>query len=90
MDATTLEYMGAIAGVTGTILIAMNTAASKWAWPIWVLSSSAVATVAATQELYAIAAQQAFYTCMNVFGVWRWIIRPRLASAVAPAIPEGP
>lgn len=78
VDPTFLEYGGAAAGIVGTILIATNTAWSKWAWPVWVLSSSAVATVAASEGLYGIAGQQAFYTLMNIFGVWRWIIRPQM------------
>lgn len=82
-DHALLEYGGAVAGITGTILIASNTAWSKWAWPIWVLSSSAVATVAAVNGLYGIAGQQAFYTVMNVVGVYRWILRPRFALSPA-------
>lgn len=80
IDPTFLEYGGAAAGIAGTILIASNTEWSKWAWPVWVLSSSAVATVAVSEGLYGIAGQQAFYTVMNVFGVWRWIIRPRVSA----------
>lgn len=81
IDHALLEYGGAAAGITGTILIASNTPWSKWAWPIWVLSSSAVATVALANGLYGIAGQQTFYTLMNIVGVYRWILRPRLHLA---------
>lgn len=81
IDHALLEYGGAAAGITGTVLIASNTPWSKWAWPIWVLSSSAVATVALANGLYGIAGQQTFYTLMNIVGVYRWILRPRLQLA---------
>lgn len=87
IDHALLEYGGAAAGITGTILIASNTPWSKWAWPIWVLSSSAVATVAAVNGLYGIAGQQAFYTVMNIVGVYRWILRPRLQLTAQESAP---
>lgn len=75
-----LEYGGAIAGVAGTLMISSNTRWSRWAWPVWVLSSTAVAIVAGTNGLYGIAAMQTIYTVINLFGGYRWILRPYLLS----------
>lgn len=84
-----VEWIGAIAGIAGTLLIASNTPASKWGWPLWIVSSVSLMYVASLQGLAGVQTQQLVYTGFNLFGVWRWLIAPAIERSRQAASAEG-
>ncbi len=71
-----LEWIGSLAGIAGAVLMAGNTRASAWAYPMWVVSSACLLAFSFLGEHQGLALQQAFFMVINAVGLWRWMIRP--------------
>lgn len=76
-----LENAGMVSGIIGAILMASKTRASKWAYPVWLLSSISLTLFAAIGQYYSLMLLQAVFTGINGYGIWRWVLRPGAAPA---------
>lgn len=80
------EYIGAITGTAGAIILALKCRYSPWAWPLWLVSSLAWIAYSVSAEVYGLLGQQLVFALINVMGTWRWLIQPAVASAIAQTI----
>ena len=76
-----IEWLGAILGIAGSLLLSMNGPWSGYAWPIWILSNAFLMAVAATVGTWGIFGMQAAFLLINANGIWRWLFRPPHAAA---------
>jgi nicotinamide riboside transporter PnuC len=71
-----LEWIGALVGIAGALMMAMNHRVSPWAYPVWIVASLAMFVFAWEGQHFGLALQQAVFFCINLLGLYRWLIRP--------------
>ncbi len=81
-----IEITGAVLGISGTALLALNTSFSKWAWVFWLGSTAFIFVVALNAKLYGVATMQGTYFFFNSIGCWKWLIRPALDTHQSPLL----
>jgi nicotinamide riboside transporter PnuC len=69
-----LEQVGAVTGILGAILIAMNFEYSKWGFVLFLFSSGALALMGYRKKMYSFLVMQLFFQCINVIGIYNWFI----------------
>lgn len=71
-----LDTLGAITGVLGAVVMAIESKYSKYAFPLWIVSSVAWIAYALSTDQLPLLNQQIVYFVINVIGLWSWIIVP--------------
>ena len=71
-----LEWIGALFGIAGAVMMAVNHRVSPWAYPVWIIASLAMLFFAWSGKHFGLAAQQAVFFLINMLGLYRWLIRP--------------
>ena len=72
-----IEWLGAMLGIAGALIISMNRPWSGAAWPIWIASNVSLIAFAAEIGAWGIVVMQAAFIVININGVWHWWVRPR-------------
>ena len=73
-----LQWSGCLLGVLGSMLLALRTRISGWGFVAYLVSNVAWLCFALATGLTALAVQHLVYSGISGFGVWRWLVRPRL------------
>lgn len=73
-----LDTLGAITGVLGAVVMSVESKYSKFAFPIWIVSSALWIAYALSTDQLPLLNQQIVYFVINVIGLWSWIIVPIL------------
>lgn len=69
-----LEWSGAIFGVAGNILLAVNLPESKWAFIIFAFSNIFLITYAIRTKTWGLCMMFVMYNIITFVGIYRWII----------------
>ena len=77
-----LEWIGAIAGIAGAMLIASNTPGSAYGWIAFSASSLALTVFALHLRAWGLLCLQLCFCVTNAVGMWRWLIQPTYFAAV--------
>ena len=83
MNSLFVEWFGSITGIVGALLVALNIPLSGWGFVLFFSSSVSLTAYSLSAELYGIGLQQAVFSLINLLGIWRWLIKPRLNAQVA-------
>lgn len=71
----TLEIIGAVCGIAGALLMAINSSElAGFAFPIWLVSSIALGVFAYISKLNYLLMLQITFTAINLLGVWNTTI----------------
>ncbi len=73
---TLVEWIGALSGIAGALLLAVNIKSSPWAYPLFLLSNIALAVWAYLSHSNGLLLMQAVMAVISAVGVYRWIIHP--------------
>lgn len=69
-----LEWAGALFGILGNILLALNLPESKWAFALFVPSNAFLIAYALRTKSHGLNAMYITYTVITFIGIFRWII----------------
>jgi hypothetical protein len=74
------EVIGTSTSIAGAMLLAMKSKHSALGWPLWIIST--LAWVYYALQLpnpgLGLIAQNVVFTVINLFGTWRWLVKPYL------------
>lgn len=70
--STALEWAGALPGMLGASLLAMNIPVSKWGWALFLLSNVVWITYSYRHRMWGHLTQQAVFTCTSFLGLIRY------------------
>lgn len=74
LQPKTLELIGAVSGVLGAILLAINIPASGYGFALFLISSISLSLFALDQKLRYLLVMQVVFTVINMVGVYRWLL----------------
>ena len=81
MDAQTLmQWMGCALGVAGSYVLARNDRFSGWGFVAYLGSNAAWFMYGWVNNVPALAIQHTFFAVISSFGVWRWLVLPRMTA----------
>ena len=80
MNLQWIEWFGSITGIAGAIWLSLNIPSSKWAYPIFLMSSAGLMLWAYRPGYTGIFWQQFVFTMINLIGLYRWLLQPALAD----------
>lgn len=69
-----VKWLGTGSGIIGAALMAANVEESGWAFAFFLVSSMAWCWVGLRTRDKALTALQAVFVCIDVLGVWRWLM----------------
>lgn len=69
-----LEFIGALTGVAGAILLALNIPESGYGFLFFLVSSTALSIFAVQEKLRYLLMMQVVFTVINAVGVYRWLL----------------
>lgn len=70
-----VEWLGALLGVAGSLMMSLNRAASKYAWYPWIASNALLMAYGVRAGAWGIFAMQAVFLLINLNGLWQWHVR---------------
>jgi hypothetical protein len=68
-----IEWFGSFTGIAGAIWLSLNLPSSKWAYPLFLMSSIGLMAWAILMNHQGIFWQQSVYTVINLIGIYRWL-----------------
>jgi hypothetical protein len=68
------QWMGSALGITGALLLAMNTPWSAYGWVSFLLSNFAWILFAYRNRVWSMLVMQLVFTGTSVLGIYRWIL----------------
>ena len=81
-----MQWTGCVLGVAGSIALARNDQHSGWGFVAYLASNAAWLAYGYTSDIPALALQHSVFAVVSTFGVWRWLVLPRIeARANDPA-----
>lgn len=78
-----LELFSALLGVTGTLLLAVQSRYAGWAFVAYLVSNVGWIAFGASHAHWGLLAQHAVFSVTSVIGIWTWLVKPRLAKSAA-------
>jgi hypothetical protein len=72
-----LQWTGCVIGVTGAALLAMNNAASRYGFVVFLASNALWLTDGYITQTWGLVVMQVAFTITSAFGVHRWMFRDR-------------
>jgi len=75
---TILQWTGCLLGVAGSIALARNDRYSGWGFVAYLISNAAWLAYGWINQIPALAVQHTVFAAISSFGVWRWLVLPRL------------
>lgn len=82
-----VTWTAAAAGVSGTLLLAGRGRLAGWGFVLYLVSNAGWLAFAWRGAHWPLLAQTLAFTLSSLFGVWRWLLWPRLNRA-APSTLE--
>ena len=76
-----IEISAALMGVIGTLLLAGRSRLAGWGFVAYLVSNAGWLVFSWDQSLWALFAQQLVFTACSLYGVWTWLVRPKLGRA---------
>ena len=76
-----IEISAAFFGVLGTVLLAGRSRLAGWGFVAYLASNAGWLVFAWDMALHALFAQQLVFTLCSLYGVWTWLVRPKLGRA---------
>lgn len=67
-----LEWVGALCGVLGALIIASNTRLSPWGWWLFLMSSVSLCGYAVLAEAWGLLLLNCCFVFTNLLGLLRW------------------
>lgn len=83
-----MQWVGCLLGVSGSLLLAMNNRRSGWGFVAYLVSNAAWLAFGIATGVQALVVQHLVFTAVSGFGVWRWLVRPRVAASRAGEEPK--
>ncbi len=71
-----IEWFGSITGIIGAVWLSLNIPTSRWAYPVFLLSSLGLMLWAFLLNYQGILWQQSVFTVINLVGIYRWVYHP--------------
>jgi len=72
-----IEWVGCITGLSGSILLATNSRYSQWGWIILIVSNIIWIIYGVLTHANGLIIQQIGFIITSMIGIWRWMIIPR-------------
>ena len=76
-----IEISAALMGVVGTLLLAGRSRLAGWGFVAYLVSNAGWLVFSWDMALWALFAQQLVFTACSLYGVWTWLVRPKLGRA---------
>ena len=73
MGADTLQWLGCITGVAGSLLLALNTRQSGWGFVLFLVSNGFWAAYGFQTGAFGLLAMQGVFTITSLIGIQRWL-----------------
>jgi hypothetical protein len=67
-----IEWLGTLSGIIGACLLASNTAASPWGYPLFAVSAVCWTWAGALRKSRPMLFLNGFYIIVNLVGILRW------------------
>jgi hypothetical protein len=67
------EWTGACLGLAGAGLLSLNVKASRFGWPLFLLSNMAWIVYGIRTEMHGLVAMQIGFTITSLVGAYRWL-----------------
>lgn len=80
----TLEWIGAAAGATGALLLAMNCRWSGYGFVLFLLSNAGWMAYGLLTQTFGLVFMQFVCTGTSLFGIYRWLVVPRRTAESTP------
>jgi len=77
---TILQWTGCLLGVAGSIALARNDRYSGWGFVAYLASNAAWFSYGYAGDIPALALQHVVFGAVSTFGVWRWLVLPRIKA----------
>ena len=76
-----LEWVGAIGGCAGALLLAFNNRWSGYGFVLFLASNAAWMTYGVMTHTFGMVTMQIVCTGTSLLGIWRWLVKPRLGRS---------
>lgn len=76
---TVMQWAGCVTGIAGTLLLAMRNRYSGYGFVVYLISNACWFAFGIATGAPGLAVQYAAFTVTALFGVWRWLLQPKLA-----------
>ncbi|MFN7154152.1 MAG: nicotinamide mononucleotide transporter [Acidovorax sp.] len=73
-----IEISAALLGVLGTLLLAGRSRMAGWGFVAYLASNAGWLAFSWDMALWSLFAQQLVFTGCSLYGVWTWLVRPKL------------
>lgn len=73
-----IELLAAVCGLLGTLLLAFNGRWAGWGFVAFLGSNAGWLSFAAANHHWFMFWQQVGFTISSLFGIWVWLVRPKL------------
>ena len=81
---TLMQWVGCVLGVAGSFVLARNDRHSGWGFVAYLGSSAAWLGYGLATGVHALVIQHLVFTAISGFGVWRWLVHPRMDRQARP------
>ena len=81
LSLSLLEWIGAIGGAAGALLLAFNNRWSGFRFVLFLVSNAAWLPDGGKTNTLGLASMQIVCTGTSLLGVWRWLVMPRLSRS---------
>lgn len=75
-----IEYIAALFGVLGTVLLALKGPRAGWGFVAYLASNAGWIAFAWQQGHWGLLAQQIVFVASSLLGIWIWLLRPALQA----------
>lgn len=69
------QWIGAITGIAGSLLLALKIRISHFAWICYLISNFFWIIFSIQIEANGLLTMQIFYTIISLIGLWKWVIK---------------
>ncbi len=76
-DMEVLQWSGAVLGLSGAALLALNVRISPWGWVLFLASNAAWIAFGLLAAVPGLVTMQAGFTLTSLLGTWRWLMSAR-------------
>ena len=81
LSLSLLEWIGAIGGAAGALLLAFNNRWSGYGFVLFLVSNAAWMTYGVKTNTLGMVTMQIVCTGTSLLGIWRWLVKPRLGRS---------
>lgn len=85
MTMDTIAWIACALGLLGTLMLARKGRYAGWGFLAYLLSNSGWIAFSLVHSLWPLFWQQVAFTLTSLYGLWVWVIKPRLDLLKEPA-----